>query len=296
MLTPTKPLARSRYARGVGVQRVAVRDVAQVGAEERRPRRGVYRFEHHARPGAEGAVGVGEHPHQVVGLEVLDDLGRKEAAERLVGQGAQMAEGVAPGRVQPPLAAALDRLRVGVDAAGGDAVVAQQGEELSAAAAQVEHVRRALEVGQIGALPLRDLLRRPAEHVLEADVLVGVQIRRGRNRGGRCGVPGVGVPGFAAARGVRRRPGREVQLLDLALQPVGRRGREFDGLAQAVRGALQIPQFARGPLQGPAQFARGPLQGPALFVRGPLQGPTEFARGPSWDCSRSRSVRLRWPR
>ena len=56
--------------------------------------------------------------------------------------------------------------------------VAQQLEELAAAAADVEDVGGAREERQVGLEPLADLVLRPAEPILEADVLPGVELAR----------------------------------------------------------------------------------------------------------------------
>ena len=56
------------------------------------------------------------------------------------------------------LAAPLDSLGIGVDAAGRDPALVQQGQELAAAAPDVHHVGRPIEIRQVGALVRHDFL------------------------------------------------------------------------------------------------------------------------------------------
>ena len=70
------------------------------------------------------------------------------------------------------LAAAVgDHVRVDVHAARLDAGLAQQPEELAAAAADVEHGRGVAKVVDVGPLPVADALRRPAHPTLEGEVV-----------------------------------------------------------------------------------------------------------------------------
>ena len=71
---------------------------------------------------------------------MLGDLRGEEPAERLIGQRAQVAERVAFDRLEPLRAADLHHLVVEIEAAAADAVLAQQVQELAAAAADVEDV------------------------------------------------------------------------------------------------------------------------------------------------------------
>ena len=145
--------ARSQQvAQGLRVYRVPVRDVAHVGTEERHPARGVERFHHDTGIRAEGAVCLAQQPLEIGGLEVLDDLTREQSADRLVGQRTQVPERIAPGRVEAMLPAPLDGLGIAVDAAGSDPPLAQHGQELAAAAPDVHHVGRPVEIRQVGAL------------------------------------------------------------------------------------------------------------------------------------------------
>ena len=65
-------------------------------------------------------------------------------------------------------------------------------EKLAAAAADVEHVGRAVEERQVRFEPRADDVARAAELILEADVLVGVERRR--ERGIATAVPEPGDP------------------------------------------------------------------------------------------------------
>jgi len=71
---------------------------------------------------------------------------------------------------QSARSALLDHVRVGVHAAGGDAAGPQEIEEFTAAAPQIEHVRRAGKAIDVVRLPRADLGRRSAEEILESDI------------------------------------------------------------------------------------------------------------------------------
>ena len=132
-----------------------------------------------------------EEAHQVVRLQVLDDLNRDQAAQRAVRLGVEPREGVGAVRAQAARAAGADHLVVDVDAAGVDAVLAKQVQQLAAAAPDVDHVaRRRRTAARYGQQALADLLARAAEPILEADVLerIGVRARRRRWRGADRGV------------------------------------------------------------------------------------------------------------
>ena len=157
-------------------------------------------------------------------------------AERVRRQGAQVLHGVAHHGVQLEAAAHLHHGRVEVDAAGRQAVVAEQLQPLAAAAAHVQHrtLRGAgaalVEQRQVGRLALPDERARAAELVLEGEVQIvermvvaapvapGGEPREalgGRVRGGLGGVQPVGeghqrvvreavarlLPGFRMADG-----------------------------------------------------------------------------------------------
>jgi hypothetical protein len=67
-----------------------------------------------------------------------------------------------------------------IEAPRRDAVRVQEIEKLAAPAADVQHVARAFEIGQVAGKPLANGVLRSAELVLEADVLVGVESGRER--------------------------------------------------------------------------------------------------------------------
>ena len=164
----------------LGVQRPDVRDVADVAVEERDPAGRVQRLEHEAPARAELVERELEEPQQVARLQVLDDLRGEDAAERGVGQRRRVADGVRFGDVEAARAADLRHLVIQIDAARADAARGEQIEELAAAAADVEHVGRAVEERQVDLEPRADHLARAPELILEADVLVGVEGRRRR--------------------------------------------------------------------------------------------------------------------
>ena len=190
------------------MQRPHVRDVAHVALEEGEPAGHVDGLQRQHAAGAQHLAGPLQETHQVVRLEVLHDLRREDAAEALVLEPLQVRQGVALARVEPALPAFLDHLVVDVEAAGAHALLAQQVEELAAPAPDVEHVLLAREQRQVVLQPLPDHGGRPAELILEPDVLERLDAARRervcrRRRVGRAGSP-VGT----ARRAVRQRPPR----------------------------------------------------------------------------------------
>ena len=149
---------------------------------------------------------------------MLDDLTREQPANRLVGLPAQVSERVGSGRLESMFAAPLDSLHIGVDAAGRDPALAQHGQELAASAPDVHHVGCPIEIRQVRALVRHDLLARPTEGVLEADVRVRVEI----------GHDGLRRPGRHA---VVRGRGCAAEPLELALHRVRCGGDEIDRLS-----------------------------------------------------------------
>ncbi len=71
---------------------------------------------------------------------MLDDLKRGQPAETVVRQSGQVGERVRMLRVQPARPALVDHFRVGIDAHRRDPALAQQLQEFSATAADVQHV------------------------------------------------------------------------------------------------------------------------------------------------------------
>ena len=101
-----------------------------------------------------------QQANEIRGLEVFDNLCRDDAAERSVWRRLQGSQRVGFDDVETTLACDGDHLRVRVDAARGDAAVLQHGEQLTASAAQIEHVRCARKQRDIRTQPLGDRSRR----------------------------------------------------------------------------------------------------------------------------------------
>ena len=173
-------------------------------------------------------------------------------------------------------------------------MIAQQGERLAAAAAEVEHRSgQVLKVGQIGGDPLADLLLRAAIAPLQldvADLLVGAGdrldaaggLRRRRADGGERGAEpaqqvahlapvavqllvGAGEEGVVVAHHLVDPLGVEGLLVFDAPQVVG--ARRFEALQMLdqdeVEGALPLPEVVLGGLDQRAQEALEADQEPA---------------------------------
>ena len=158
------------------MHRPHVGQVADVAVEERAPAGRVDGLEHDRRAGPHASAASFEAPHQVVGLQVLDHLGGDEAAEA-VGVGRGQEAGTSVSATSKPLARQRSTISmVQVDAAGRDAGVAQQPEELAAAAADVDDVARRREKPRRSrAIRSRMSSSAAAIGVLEADVLLAAQ-------------------------------------------------------------------------------------------------------------------------
>ena len=184
------PLRLNQIPQRVGMERPAVRDVANVALEERDPARGVDRLEHQRRARAELVKRGLDQAQEVSRLEVLDYLNRDQAAERAVGDAVEKPERVALLGLEAARSARLDHRRVGVDAARGNAVFAKQIEQLAAAAPEIDDVPGAGEDRHVVDELAADLFGRAAELVFEADVGNRSEITRGaRTIGGACGLP-----------------------------------------------------------------------------------------------------------
>ena len=199
---------------------------------------------------------------------MFDHLRGEQAPQLTVLQGVQVRQGVAGARFQAAGAALLDHPGVDVDAAGRDLPLPQQVQELSPAAADVEHAGRAFEERQVLDQPAADLVPRAAVQVLEADVGIGVGRiveRRLRRRG-------------AGPRPVRPRP--VVLLCRAARRRVGG-GETFELAAQREEPVLHLAD--RGPqlvdLPGVAPFpGHGRLRAPAHLVAQAVEGAHRGAR------------------
>jgi hypothetical protein len=114
---------------------------------------------HEPAAGGEHPPDPGEQRPDLVGVEVLDEMG---AEHPLVGPGGRLAaeegDGVAADHVQPPGPGRLDHPVVGVDPLGLDALLVQQAEELAPAAAQLQHRALVLEHGHVVAQDLARVL------------------------------------------------------------------------------------------------------------------------------------------
>ena len=192
-----------QVAQRLGMQRLDVGEVAQVGLEEGEPAGRVYGLYRDGGAGPQLAPRHADQPDERIRRKVLHDLSGEQPAERAVRQRLQKRECIAGCRGQPPVAARRDHLRVGVDAACRDPRLAQQVEKLSSPTADVEHVGRSFEERHVVALALADGFPRAPIAVLEADVGVSVDggvdtvLTGGRHgsgggrgrriRGGRCG-------------------------------------------------------------------------------------------------------------
>ena len=139
--------------------------------------------------------------------QVLDDLRGEDAAERAVLERLEMRDQIRLLDVEPLAARVGDHVAVGVHSARLDSGLAQQREELAAAAAAVQDRGLRQEVRDIGALAAADLGGRAAHPALEGEVV-------GQRRGG-----GLRGDGRRRAGGPPLEP--QQPLLELREQPLG---------------------------------------------------------------------------
>ena len=158
-----------------------VGDVADVALEECEPAGGVDGLEDDWRAGAQRFECGFEQPCEIRRLEMLDDLRREQPAERSSRHAAQIGERVGLRRLEPLLAAYATIASLRSMPRAVMPLLAQQRQELAAAAADVEDVGRAGEDREVVAqLPL-NVLARPAKRIFEADVLVAERLDAGRS-------------------------------------------------------------------------------------------------------------------
>ena len=140
------------------MNRLDVREVADVAAEERQPARRVDGFDDDRRAGPELLKGGAEEPRQIGRRQMFHDLRGHQAAQRSVGKRLEVRQGISLDDVQAALAGGGDHFLVGVDAAGRDAGGLQEREKLPAPAADVEHVARAGKQRHVGPQLLANLI------------------------------------------------------------------------------------------------------------------------------------------
>ena len=115
--------------------------------------------------------------------QVLDDLSGEDPPERPGIESLEVRHGIRLLDVELLTRRVRDHVRVGVDPAGLDARLAQQRQELAAAAADVEHRSGVSEVVDVRTLPIANRGRGPAHPGLERKVVrKGRSGRLGRNR------------------------------------------------------------------------------------------------------------------
>ena len=125
--------------------------------------------EHAARP--ELPVAEVDELDDPKGVEVLDDLRGEDAAERIIGKRAEVGKGVVRADVQSLFPAQKDHVEVEIHAAGPDATLSHQLEELSSAAPDVDDIVPPFEVRDVDPLTLLDFLLGPAEPLFKARIV-----------------------------------------------------------------------------------------------------------------------------
>ena len=95
----------------------------------------------------------------------------KIPAERIIGKRAEVGKGVFHAHVQSLFPAQKDHVEVEIHAAGPDATLSHQLEELSSAAPDVDDIVPPLEVRDVDSLALLDLLLAPAEPLFKARIV-----------------------------------------------------------------------------------------------------------------------------
>ena len=175
---------------GIRVGRLDVGRVLVEGVGEHHEALGIRRLEdeHATRPKLPVAeVDQLDDPQRV---EVLDDLRGEDTAERVIGKRAEVGKGVIRADVQSLFPAKKDHVEVEIYAAGPDAILSHQLEELSSATTDVDDIVPPLEVRDVDPLALLDLLLAPAEplfkaRIVELGLVFGNRKRHARRLAGR---------------------------------------------------------------------------------------------------------------
>src|SRR5262245_12752471 len=131
------------------MERLPVRDVADVALEERHPARRVDCFENERSAGLEFVVRGFEETNQVSGFEVFDDLNGDETAQTGVALALEKLERVASLHLESACPTELHHRVVTVDPARRDPLLAQQIEQLAPSATNVEDIRSRPEDGDV---------------------------------------------------------------------------------------------------------------------------------------------------
>ena len=160
----------------LGDERLRVRQVGEVVAQRERGER-VDRLGDQDAAVAELRARELEEANERGRRKVLDDLAREDRAEASVRLRLEVREQVRLLDVEPFAARVGDHVAVGVDPARLDPGVAEQRDELAAAAADVEHRRVVAQVVDVRTLALAHELGRAAHAALEGEV-VGERRRR----------------------------------------------------------------------------------------------------------------------
>ena len=122
---------------------------------------------------AQDAEALGDDPAQVVGLEMLDDLGGKNAVQGGGGAVFQKLQGVGLAAIEAAGARLLQHGIGEVQPQGAAAAVPQQGQEFAAPAADIQDLAGGGEKGQVAGQPAGDLLAAAAEALFKIGVLDG---------------------------------------------------------------------------------------------------------------------------
>src|SRR5690606_33201403 len=146
-------------AERLGVDGALVVDVARPVLGEGGRGGGVDRLEHERGAGGKLGAGEAEESGEIAGVEVLDNLGGEEAAERGIGNGGERGEGVGLDGVDAERAGGLDHERIEIGAPAFDPLETEHVEELAAAAAEIEDLAGGVaEEVEVDALAAGDLV------------------------------------------------------------------------------------------------------------------------------------------
>ena len=191
---------------------------------------------------------------------MLDDLAHEDPAERTVRGAAEVLDEVGLLDVEALAACVRRHVRVRVDAARLDAGLAQQAEQLAAAAADVEDGRRSAEVIEVATLALADRVGAATHPALEGEVIRD-RSRRGlsgnRDRRGRpCAAGGNWAP-LQTLEPLLQLAHQSLRLLASDRRGVGALGEGVDELQHRV---VEDPLIGRERLDVPAhELAQKPL-------------------------------------
>src|SRR5207247_7360711 len=133
-----KPVGFDEVFERVGMRRASMRQVANVGFEERHPARRVDGFEHERGARTKHTLRSFEKSQEIRGLEMFDDLNGDERTDTRLRLPLQESDGVGLFDIESSVPAQLDHGVIGIDSSRLYSMLPQELQQFAASTAHVE--------------------------------------------------------------------------------------------------------------------------------------------------------------